>query len=104
MEGSALPLNSVLSGNRALRGRRSREWGPSPARWAGFPITLLMSNVRAVLGTALGVTHRGARWATSVASLTSFFYSYESCLAIFLCHHPNITATVTFVIPSGLFI
>lgn len=33
--------------------------GRAPARWAGFPITLLMSNVRAVLGTVLGVTHSG---------------------------------------------
>lgn len=33
--------------------------GRAPARWAGVPITLLVSNVRAVLGTVLGVTHRG---------------------------------------------
>lgn len=78
--------------------------GRAPARWAGFPIILLMSNVHAVLGTVLGVTHSGTPWVTSVALLTLLFYGYESCLAIFLCHHPNITATVTFVIPSGLFI
>lgn len=78
--------------------------GRAPARWAGFPITLLVSNVRAVLGTVLGVTHSGHPLGYICGIADFVFYGYESCLAIFLCHHPNETATVTFVVPSGLFI